>query len=404
MIGSPIDSLTFVGIIRKAMPHLLIVFILTIGHLPYSTYYKAELNLFFLLIIGITFSINWKYLWHALPENSTEKSFLILLIYLLINGLTTNKASNQVTNLILQTLLLFFSLKISLKHCRAENLYTTVLGLSTIILFVECAFCVMQYLGKSTNINGRYLIGGISGHPGITMCSTVLPMSLVVPGNLFQNPKSRTKLIFSLTLLLMTLALAVFLKSRASVAVIVVVLGVHLYRTVKIAPIWKRKIIPLTGLAFISGLAVLKFNSTLGRLSIWKKCISILSDTPMFGRGLGNFIAEFNNYQRGYFSANQHLLHDKSAEYTSMAYNDFLEIGVETGGIGMLLLMITFGGFFKNQSNLSRASSPFTTFYSGIALVIIMLTWSLIKTTYFLSFFTLIIILSNKSHELKNNH
>ncbi len=92
-------------------------------------------------------------------------------------------------------------------------------------------------------------------------------------------------------------------------------------------------------------------NSGQARFAIWAVAIDMIKTSPLFGTGLGSW---FHNEIQGGFGV-----------YNVMSYqrvhNDFLELGIETGVIGMILLLIAAGtlsvGVFKvlNNDNTTNA-------------------------------------------------
>lgn len=88
--------------------------------------------------------------------------------------------------------------------------------------------------------------------------------------------------------------------------------------------------------------------STTGRYQIWSSALQMMSQSPFFGTGLASFSQNIANEGFGTLS----LLD------TQRVHNDLLEIGVELGGVGLLLilillsiLLIKFIQSFKFQNN-----------------------------------------------------
>src|SRR6266542_1761736 len=95
--------------------------------------------------------------------------------------------------------------------------------------------------------------------------------------------------------------------------------------------------IVLLGLASIF-LYKVKEGSSEGRTFIWKVTKEKMAEKPFNGVGLGRFKAEYNIWQANWFaSGNGTKREEMLAGNVVFAYNEFLEITVELGIIGLLL-------------------------------------------------------------------
>jgi len=94
-----------------------------------------------------------------------------------------------------------------------------------------------------------------------------------------------------------------------------------------------------------------KRNSASGRLFIWKISGDIIKEQPIFGIGLNRFSAEYNNYQSRWFSnhpKDKAGINGLNAGIVGYAYNEFIEIAVETGIIGLCIFIILIFLVFKS--------------------------------------------------------
>ena len=105
----------------------------------------------------------------------------------------------------------------------------------------------------------------------------------------------------------------------------------------------------------------MKRDSADGRLLVWKVSASMIAEHPM-GCGYGLFPKHYNLRQAEYFHEEHGTETERrNASFVYMAYNDFLEHGVEGGVIGMLFLV----GFYamtitraKKTPSLTGLPSP----------------------------------------------
>ena len=97
------------------------------------------------------------------------------------------------------------------------------------------------------------------------------------------------------------------------------------------------------GLLF-SGLYNLKKDSADGRLLMWKVTGLAISEQPIQGVGLGGFPATYANKQAAYFNSGQATVQEKFvAGCPEYAFNEYLQIGLEQGVIGLLLFLLWMG-------------------------------------------------------------
>ena len=99
---------------------------------------------------------------------------------------------------------------------------------------------------------------------------------------------------------------------------------------------------------------VLKYDSAIGRLLIWKIAISKLYPYFLFGNGIDSFIPLYNNAQAEYF-ADKFGIFDKEssvAGFVAYPYNDMLNTLIELGLIPFLTLTVLLYMVFKaDESN-----------------------------------------------------
>lgn len=90
-------------------------------------------------------------------------------------------------------------------------------------------------------------------------------------------------------------------------------------------------------LPLIYVLYTFKQPSSDGRLLIWNVGMKMWADRPFWGWGIGNFCNSFMNYQAS-FLATMPIGYQYLADETRYAFNEYLQVGIEQGGIGIILL------------------------------------------------------------------
>jgi O-antigen polymerase len=109
--------------------------------------------------------------------------------------------------------------------------------------------------------------------------------------------------------------------------------------------------------AFIS-LLFYKPKSSQGRKLIYQVSFNMLFDNWKTGVGIGKFKAVYNEYQANYFIAND--IDSKTAllaDNTYYAFNDYLQWVIETGFIGLAILLVFFFLLWKRIKQLNNANN-----------------------------------------------
>lgn len=268
-----------------------------------------------------------------------------------------------------------------------------------VCVLIEIIFCGFQYVGLIANFNSLYRIGGSSGHPGATAAGIVILMPFVVGKLLDQkNNTSFTKVLFLLVGTFVVI-LILYLNSRAAFVSLLLIFYLFLK---KYFCVFNRLgltiILIIVGFFLTVFLFYYKYDSSLSRLFIWRNSITLIEQNPILGIGLGRFDAAYNQIQHDYFANNNcNSKEAKMARYVGTAYNDFVELSVESGLIaGFALLLIIFISILQKKK-----LTPF--YISFISMIPIMMTWTTLKYLVFSYLFILSLsTFSSNSRELFN--
>jgi O-antigen ligase/Flp pilus assembly protein TadD len=93
-------------------------------------------------------------------------------------------------------------------------------------------------------------------------------------------------------------------------------------------------------------------SSLRSRLLIWQSTIDMIKDRPLFGSGLGTFPLYYLNYQANFLQKNPNYLN--FAGKAGEAHNEYLQLGAETGIIGLLVFILIIVIFYKTNFNLIK--------------------------------------------------
>ncbi|OJV12301.1 MAG: hypothetical protein BGO21_05995 [Dyadobacter sp. 50-39] len=117
-------------------------------------------------------------------------------------------------------------------------------------------------------------------------------------------------------------------------------------KSIKYRPRFTSRGILLLGLGSIAAFIFViwlyrhKENSADGRLVVWKVATQMASENPLFGLGPFSFDNHYGTFQANYFACNGVKSNEATlADQVDYAYNDFLQITVELGLIGLLLFL-----------------------------------------------------------------
>ncbi|MEA5259585.1 O-antigen ligase family protein [Arcicella aquatica] len=120
----------------------------------------------------------------------------------------------------------------------------------------------------------------------------------------------------------------------------------HRYRLIQLFQqnkIWIKGLVSflLIGIVslFILQLFFLKENSAIGRTLIWKVGFTMWLDNPFWGKGFNSVSHQYFNYQAHYFSVDRSAQEQWIAGNVSYVFNDFLQIAIEYGSIGLILFV-----------------------------------------------------------------
>jgi hypothetical protein len=158
----------------------------------------------------------------------------------------------------------------------------------------------------------------------------------------FIMQNNKVKRMFPLVLSMACLVTAILFKSRSFAIgyafslffLLLIYTDFRLYRKIVYIP-------AVLLILFIIGTAVcFKTDSSLGRLFVYKISFRVLKDNFVTGVGWGHFSRVYNQYQAAYFKSGHY--NEKElllADNILYAYNDYLQLVIETGITGLAVLV-----------------------------------------------------------------
>lgn len=128
--------------------------------------------------------------------------------------------------------------------------------------------------------------------------------------------------------------------SRASILSLAAVSLFWGMQYVKLHKVVKIIFLPVLFAGLVAGLYFYKKDSADGRLLIWQCSLEMVKDKPLFGYGFGGFAAHYMDYQAEYFKKYPDSVYSALADTVQEPFNEYINIWVAYGLIGMLLLIV----------------------------------------------------------------
>lgn len=208
---------------------------------------------------------------------------------------------------------------------------------------IHLIYIAGQSCGIIESKNVYFPITGSNENPTVTALYLTACIPLMI-----SRIRKGTYRIFYITFFIATLCAIIFLRCRTAYVGLGVELTVYFvtYRKVILSKTTKYIryryifVVALSVIAIFSltRLYLMKQDSADGRLLIWKISLNMIAEKPS-GYGYGLFEKNYNLTQAEYFERGEYSRTEKrNADFIYMAYNDYLEHGIEGGIIGMVFL------------------------------------------------------------------
>lgn len=215
-----------------------------------------------------------------------------------------------------------------------------IVGFITLVIIAfglwETLYGWSQLLGLSRSLHPNYPATGTFYNPG-PFCGYIamlMPLALysVVKNNC--NPLKWLSYIY----LILSLSLMPALMGRtgwiaAIAGCIFVLFACKRIQWPKGKKLW---LVLLAVIILGGGLFYIKPQSALGRLFIWQNGVLAMLEHPLLGVGWDNVAGALGSAQESYFSAHENSLFAIVAGSPEYAFNDFLQIGIAYGFVGLI--------------------------------------------------------------------
>jgi Lipid A core - O-antigen ligase and related enzymes len=226
---------------------------------------------------------------------------------------------------------------------------------------IQAVWGLLQLFSISLSFHNYFKITGTFYNPApyAIYLAVIFPFALGM-FHLLKDDKIHNKILKYVSLLTFMVILLVLPATRIRAAWLASFLGglfvywpalQHSKQLIFVLKLFKTRIISkititsiLTILIALTFLGLYKFKegSSSGKLFIWEVSMGIVKQNPILGIGVHRFNAEYNQYQAKWFQAHPNEMDSKKGMVggdTKYAFNEYLEILVETGIVGLFLFI-----------------------------------------------------------------
>lgn len=279
----------------------------------------------------------------SLPFSKYDMLALAWIGYIAIHALLTNPHETYRTIYLCNSLLFLVLLSTGIRKGIVQR--TTVENCILAAAIIHLIYIAGQSFGIIGSGNSHFFITGSNENPTVT----ALYLTACIPLIVSRIRKGVHRIYFAIFLLAAFSAIICLRCRTAYVGLIVeFIVCIVAYRKIILSKITKYiryKSIFIIALATVSifsltQLYLMKKDSADGRLFIWKISLNMIAEKPL-GYGYGLFEKNFNLKQSEYFERGKYSKTEKrNADFVYMAYNDYLEHGIEGGIFGMMFLCV----------------------------------------------------------------
>ena len=282
--------------------------------------------------------------------------FAAFTLYISINYFCLNGAPSMQWWL----LLLMFPLYIVVRLAASdEKLRRWLFSVILIVVLAQAVWGLLQLYGFARSYHNLYKITGTFFNPGPYSGFVAVGVPLALSYSLSKTLSRFERWLGMATLLACALVLPAAMSRAAWIAAIAgcvpVLIQVSSFKfrvssfrfQVPIFNFTKIVIAAFITIALLAGAYYLKKDSADGRYVIWSASIEAVKENPVFGAGYGRFTAVYGDAQASYFlkkerSAAQIMVAD-SPDY---AFNEYVQMTVELGIVGLILFLFLIGSCF----------------------------------------------------------
>lgn len=230
-----------------------------------------------------------------------------------------------------------------------------------IVGVMQSICAISQWIGVLQSNNIYFPVTGFMGNPG--QMGGFQAVSFVCSVLLLQSMRTVCKKIFGYVFIVLILFSLILSDSRASFCAVIigVVIVYHeLFKKIFLKYKWLIGIVIFIVFFLILMLCDYRVKSVESRILIWHISINMIKDRPLCGFGYGGFNRNYMLYQADYFNDNITSPFALVADNAFYPYNEFLNITVNQGIIGLFLFIFMLITAFASARDKSFTAPLFT--------------------------------------------
>ena len=294
----------------------------------------------------IPFRISWKN-----EIRLTDILFGLLFVYVCANYFLLNGRSNMHWWLTLLMAPLYIAIRTVAKDEKLRHwLIITVL----IVTLTESLWGLLQLYGFVKSHHALYRITGTFFNPGpySGFLSMGVPFALYFSLNKTLQRWERSLGMISLAAVLLVfpaaMSRAAWIAAAAGCLPVIIQNSKFKIQNFNLFPVTIRILITTAVCLLLAGTYLMKKDSANGRIVVWSASLEAIKKRPLFGAGYGRFAAVYGDAQTAYFNNHERspaqILIADSPEY---AFNEYVQVAVELGIVGLLLFLAMIGSVFR---------------------------------------------------------
>lgn len=208
----------------------------------------------------------------------------------------------------------------------------------TVILCAANALLMLLQYARIVPTTAGFRVTGMMDNPaGAALCTAIgLPFCISKAMEAKRGPRYA----YGAAFLLMSAAI---ILSDSRCGMLCVMASIFWAVLVRCPADLRKKLLRAGAAVCLLGFVILCFykkDSTSGRMFIWKNCISLAAEKPILGHGAGSFGRTYMPEQADFFARHPDSGYESVAGNTKKAFNEILQLQVEYGLAGTLLLLV----------------------------------------------------------------
>jgi O-antigen polymerase len=324
---------------------------------------------FLLSIIVLTAGVVVNFISMFFIKDYRLNGWVVFLAFVAILNFLTEPLALKNERLIFYMLLITFFGTVPRFLWNDRGFIKTLALFFVIISLIETSWGFLQHYSLIPVIQKGYVSGSFF-NPNF-LAGYLAILFPVIAAYYFEVRRESSKYYSSFLIFLMVCIVTLMLVTRSRAAFVSVVLTISYGLYIFYKPVFlnskifeKYKLFLGIAAFVVVGMLMLllfnyKYDSALGRLLIWNVTFSMLPDVGFAGVGLGNFEQHYMNFQSAFFE--HHGVQHKMSQLASnvfYAFNDYLQLMVEAGILGILMVVVFAYLIFKLTKHLLTCDKP----------------------------------------------